>query len=258
MRPHDALPLGRLVHSRVVEDPGEALAAALDRSLVGYAVFEPQDTLLLDADDAGVIAFREGVPVAAYHAGTDRGGAEALADLAVPGPYSADLYEVKPGELVPFAGPARLVPPEMAAERLAGDPDLADRTLEAAERHGIRGPGREPVPATDRVDVDGPTGGDPPDSGTDPVRTGDGAPGPGSVRSPAEEVPRDPAPDRDLPTDPPPRSGTGTGHEGADAVAAFLDDERKIEAIREQARGQARERADEWGLTEHLADDPDG
>ncbi|PSP69311.1 hypothetical protein BRC70_06990, partial [Halobacteriales archaeon QH_6_68_27] len=32
------------------------------------------------------------------------------------------------------------------------------------------------------------------------------------------------------------------------AVEAFLEDERKIEAIREQAREDARERAEEWGF----------
>jgi hypothetical protein len=34
------------------------------------------------------------------------------------------------------------------------------------------------------------------------------------------------------------------------AVEAFLEDEGKIEAIREQAREEARERAAEWGLDE--------
>lgn len=40
-----------------------------------------------------------------------------------------------------------------------------------------------------------------------------------------------------------------------DAVAAFLADEERIEAIREDARAEARERAAEWGLTDHLAGD---
>jgi len=35
-------------------------------------------------------------------------------------------------------------------------------------------------------------------------------------------------------------------------VAAFLEDEDKIDAIREQARQQARRRADEWGLSDQL------
>lgn len=39
-------------------------------------------------------------------------------------------------------------------------------------------------------------------------------------------------------------------------LEAFLADEERIAAIREQAREEARARAEEWGLTEHL-DDPD-
>ncbi|MFB6123160.1 MAG: hypothetical protein ABEJ78_06850, partial [Haloferacaceae archaeon] len=88
------IPRGRLVRSRVVSDPGVALASALDRELTGYAVFEPQDALLLDEGTAGVVTFESGVPVLAYNTETDRGGADALADLAVPGPYSVELYEV--------------------------------------------------------------------------------------------------------------------------------------------------------------------
>jgi hypothetical protein len=80
------LPHGELVRSRVVSDPATALVAAAERELTGYAVFEPQDSLLLDADGRGVVTFEAGVPVLAYHTGTDRGGPEAIADLAVPGP----------------------------------------------------------------------------------------------------------------------------------------------------------------------------
>lgn len=39
-----------------------------------------------------------------------------------------------------------------------------------------------------------------------------------------------------------------------DAVAAFLDDTERIEALQEQARNEARHRAVEWGLDEQLAD----
>ncbi|MFD1588095.1 hypothetical protein ACFR9U_14015 [Halorientalis brevis] len=38
------------------------------------------------------------------------------------------------------------------------------------------------------------------------------------------------------------------GHRSTSAVEAFLDDEEKIAAIREQAREEARERAEAWGL----------
>ena len=74
------LPQGRLRKSRVVTDPREPLAEVLDRTVTGYAVFEAQDSLLLDADGRGVVTFEDGVPVVAYHTGTDRGGPPALAD----------------------------------------------------------------------------------------------------------------------------------------------------------------------------------
>ncbi|MFB6083226.1 MAG: hypothetical protein ABEJ94_03150 [Halorientalis sp.] len=181
------LPSGRLVHSRVVDDPGSALAAALDRELTGYAVLEPQETLLLAADTRGVLTFDAGVPVLAYHTETDRGGPPALADLAVPGPYRLDLVSLPADVLADLHDtPALRVPPGMPAERLAGDPDLAARTRANAP--------------DDRVRTS--SGGEP----------GDG--------DPARES----------------------------AVEAFLENEGKIEAIREQAREEARERAAEWGL----------
>ncbi|MFC7044771.1 hypothetical protein ACFQH6_04475 [Halobacteriaceae archaeon GCM10025711] len=175
---------GRLVHSRAYSDPAGGLAAALDRSLTGYAVFEPQDALLLDADARGVLTVRDGVPVLASHDETGRGGPAALADLAVPGPYHVELYAVDPTALPdPGDRPDDQVPPGMPAERLAGDPALADRT-------------------------------------------------------------RDAAPD-DLPTT---DSGDAAGRH--DAVEAFLDDEEKIAAIREQAREEAERRAEEWGFSD--------
>ena len=156
--------------------------------MTGYAVLEPQGSLLLDGDGRGVLTFAEGVPVVAYHTGTERGGPPALADLAAGGPYRLNLYAVRPGELDGVHDRAAFrVPPGMAAERLAGDKSLADRTRTVAP--------------TDRT---------------------------------AERT-RDESVDR----------GESVG-----AVEAFLDDERKIEAIREQAREEARERAEEWGFDE--------
>lgn len=129
------LPDGTLVRSRVESDPAAPLAAALDRELTGYAVLEPQDALLLDADGAGVVAFEEGIPRFAFHTGTGRGGPSALADLATPGPYSVELRELpdSPAEaLAGFDQSDCRIPPGMAADRLAGDPDLADRTRRVA------------------------------------------------------------------------------------------------------------------------------
>jgi hypothetical protein len=127
------VPRGRLVHSRVVDDPGVVLAAALDRRLTGYAVLEPQDALLFDDGARGVMTFEQGVPVLVYDATTDRGGPDVLADLAGPGPYSVELYDLPPEELdAAHDTPALRVAPATPAERLAGDPDLAARTREAA------------------------------------------------------------------------------------------------------------------------------
>jgi hypothetical protein len=127
------VPQGRLVRSRVVDDPGAVLETALDRSLTGYAVLEPQDALLFDEGARGVVTFDAGVPVLVYDVTSDRGGPDALADLAVPGPYRAEVYELPPEDLAAAHDtPALRVPPTMPAERLAGDPNLAARTREAA------------------------------------------------------------------------------------------------------------------------------
>lgn len=177
-------PHGELVRSRVVSDPSTALETALKRGLTGCAVFEPQDSLLLDADGYGVVTFEDGIPVGAHHTGTGRGGPEAVADLAVPGPYSVELYRRSSDDEDSRARPDdRRIPPGMPAERLAGDPQLAAKTRE-------RAPKRPP--------------------------------------SESEASP-------------------------ASAVEAFLEDEEKIAAIREQARREAERRAEEWGLDDHLS-----
>ena len=177
------IPRGTLVSSRVITGPGEALAEALDRELTGYVLFEPGDALLLDAETTGVVTFRDGVPVLAYEAETDDGGPSALGALSVPGPYSVDLFELPAAALsAAHEATALRVPPGMPADRLAGDPELAERTRAAA---------------------------------------------------PADRLEDDPEP-------------------AEDPVAAFLADEEKVAAIREEAQAEARERAAEWGLTDHL------
>jgi len=174
------LPRGSLLKSRVVTDPRDTLADVLDRELTCYAIFESQDSLLLDADGRGVVTFEAGIPVLAYHSGTDRGGPPALADLAVPGPYHVSVFELNPDTLAAVHDTDDLrVPPGMPAERLAGDPALASSTRRSAPEA--------------RTTVDGST-------------------------------------------------------EDHSAVEAFLEDEAKISAIREQAREEARERATEWGF----------
>lgn len=175
------LPRGQLRKSRVVTDPRDTLADVLDRAVTGYAVFESQDSLLLDADGRGVVTFEDGVPVLAYHTGTDRGGPPALADLAVPGPYHVSVFELDAAALAEVHDASSLrVPPGMPAERLAGDPALADSTRRSA---------------------------------------------PEDRRTERREETADHS-----------------------AVEAFLEDTEKIAAIREQAKAEAEQRADEWGF----------
>lgn len=177
-------PDGTLVRSRVEPDPAAPLTTALDRELTGYAVFEPQDALLLDAEGAGVVGFEDGVPRFAYHTGTGAGGSNALADAAAPGPYDVELRALPADALAEFERPDCRVPPGLVADRLAGDPDLAERTRAAA-------------PAAWSEDDAGEGG-------------------------------------------------------SLDAVEAFLEDEEKVAAIRDRAREEARERAEEWGLDKEL------
>lgn len=126
------IPDGDLVRARVVTDLAAPLEDALDRRLDGYAVLAAREALLADDEDRGVITFEDGVPHLAYHAGTDRGGPPALADIGA-GPHSLELYHLDAAHLqVPHTTDELRVPPGMPAERLAGDPDLADRTRRVA------------------------------------------------------------------------------------------------------------------------------
>ncbi|MEF8838420.1 MAG: hypothetical protein V5A24_01630 [Haloarculaceae archaeon] len=127
------LPRGSLLRKRVVADPATALATALDREVTGYLRLSPQDALLLEAEGTGIVTLAEGVPVVAYHTGTDRGGPVALGDMALPGPYGMALHGLDAEGLGPVHETEDFrVSPGMPAERLAGDPDLADRTRAAA------------------------------------------------------------------------------------------------------------------------------
>ena len=176
--PELRIPRGDLLRSRVVSDVATPLVTALDRELTGYATLVPQDTLLLAGEARGVVTFDDGVPVLVYDTVSDRGGPDALAELAVPGPYRVELYAVPDGALATAHREESLrVSPGSVATALADDHALADRTREAA-------------PA-DRLDGD---------------------------------------------------------DDDPDAIEAFLADDDRIEAIREQARAEAEARADEWGL----------
>lgn len=137
------LPRGRLVRRRVVSDLGTPLSSVLDSGLTGYARLESQDALLLDADGVGVLTFENGVPMVAYHTGTDTEGPDALADIAVAGPYRLELFELDLDVLSKVHETEELlVPPELPAEQLAGDSDLVERTREAAPEERLT-PSRE-------------------------------------------------------------------------------------------------------------------
>jgi hypothetical protein len=126
------LPRGQLVRQRVVTDVGTVLSTALESGLTGYARLESQDALLLDADGTGVLTFEDGIPVVAYHTGTASAGTDALADIAVAGPFRLELYELDSEALTEVHANKQLqLSPELPAERLAGDPKLAERTVMA-------------------------------------------------------------------------------------------------------------------------------
>ncbi|WP_323674777.1 hypothetical protein [Halorubellus sp. PRR65] len=130
------LPQGEVVASRVLDDHERALRAALDERLTGYLVLEPSATLLLGDDGAGVLTVNDGVPVLASHTGTGRGGADALADLAGPGPVKAERRAVDPDALATVhdadGADALAVAPGEPSRVLTGDRDLATAVRERA------------------------------------------------------------------------------------------------------------------------------
>jgi hypothetical protein len=121
-----ALPGGDLTFSRVVPDASAALTAALDRRHTGYAVLTPSDALVLADDTRAVVCFEAGIPTHALAAG-DR-GAGALAAAATPGPLRITLHATDTA----VSPDAAQIAPDTPARRLAGDDDLAARTLAAA------------------------------------------------------------------------------------------------------------------------------
>lgn len=174
------IPQGRLLRQRVLDNLETVLTDALDQRLTGYARLEPQDTLLLDGQGAGVLTFVDGVPYAAYHTATDAGGDEAITEIASAGPYRLSLYELDIQVLERVHESESLhVPPGLPAERLTGKTALVEQTREHAPKERIS--------------------------------------------EKAESS-------------------------GLDAVESFLDDEEKIESIRDRARTEAASRADNWGF----------
>ncbi len=175
------LPQGQLLRRRVVTDLATVLERALEDELTGYVQLEPQNALLLDSENVGVVTFDQGIPAVVFHEATDSGGTDALTDIAVAGPYRIELYELDSDALADVHSmPALTVEPGTPAEQLAGDADLARRTRDCA--------------------------------------------------------PEDRLSDHEQ---------SANEH---DAVAAFLDDETRIEEIQEAARQEAQSRAADWGF----------
>ena len=131
------IPRGTLLRSRVVSDVGTTLSRALDRGLTGYATLVPQETLLLSGEARGVLTFEDGVPVLAYNTVTDSGGPDALAELAVPGPYRVELYAVDAdGLAAAHREDALRVAPDAAATELADDAASRVRSARRPRRTG--------------------------------------------------------------------------------------------------------------------------
>lgn len=173
------IPDGNLIRSRVVTELSPSLEDALERELDGYARLSPRDTLLAPNEDRGIITFENGVPTIVYHAGTDRGGPPALADIGSP-PYQLELYALDVESLeLPHRVETLSVSPGTVAEQLANDSELADRIRKRA---------------------------------------------------------------------------TGDERADPDSVEAFLEDETAVNAIRQSAREDALERADEWGFADAVSE----
>lgn len=126
---------GVLTFSRVVSDPAVALERALDEAFTGYAAFVPADALLFGEGGDGLVAFADGVPVRVRHSAGPVGD-DAVTALALPGPYQVRFYD----RADPPLGPDAAVAPDALAERLAGDPALAERTRERAPDASDTGP----------------------------------------------------------------------------------------------------------------------
>jgi len=145
------VPRGTLVRSRVVSDLAVTFESVLDEALTGYLVLEPQDALLLDGETRAVLTIEDGVPTLAYDPASDADGEAALTDLASPGPYRVEVYELDAAALAeahdaPEAAELR-VPPALPVERLAGDERLAARTREAAPDDRADAAAADPVEA---------------------------------------------------------------------------------------------------------------
>lgn len=177
---------GQLKRSQVVSEYGPVLEAALEERLTGYSRIEPGDNVVLEADGAGILTFKRGIPMAAYHTVSEATGEAALEALSKLGPFYVEVYTVGAEALQPVhETDTVLIPPERPAELLAGDPALAEQIRSQAA------PGQQK-----------------------------------QTRTPNEE-----------------------------ALISFLSDEKRVQQIKDEARKQARRRAEQWNLDAELLDE---
>lgn len=140
-----SIPRGRLLRSQCVPDIRAVLIAAFERELTGYTIVEPTEPPLRDEQGTVVFTYEHGLPLCVYHTESGRGGQRVLSELAAIGPYRLDLYALSTDQVRPLCERTELrVPPVLPAERLCGDPELADRvnrrlseseTIGAIEEH---------------------------------------------------------------------------------------------------------------------------
>lgn len=135
-----SLPAGQPCFDRVVMAVDEPLVEALNRELTGYGVIVPQAGLLGEGTGKGVLWFDGGIPCGARHTGTGRTDSEALADIAETGPYQVRLVEA---ELPESVRERDSLAPGGPAERVAGDPELAERTRQASTGDTVEDPDAE-------------------------------------------------------------------------------------------------------------------
>lgn len=136
------IPTGDLCRSRTDADIAETLVSALDRSLTGYIVFEPQQSILAGDDDRAVITFEQGVPMAAYHTDNDVVGSQAIDALSDSGTPHVDVYTLPATALMSIHRDVTdtfAIAPTAPARRLTDNATLVERTRNAAPQTRVTG-----------------------------------------------------------------------------------------------------------------------
>ncbi|WP_182021554.1 hypothetical protein [Haloquadratum walsbyi] len=139
---YEQIPTGDLCRSRTDADIAETLISALNRSLTGYVVFEPQQSILAGEDDRAVITFEQGVPMAAYHTDNDVVGSEAIDALSDSGTPHVDVHTLPAAALMSIHRDVTdtfAVAPTAPARHLTNDATLVERTRNVAPQTRVDG-----------------------------------------------------------------------------------------------------------------------